>query len=141
LSLSAPAGITSIPTMTTTATAALQALRAAARFAYAHRHQALDAIARVLLAIEAAARWCWAHRQQAWDAALLTLLATMAAAAWCYRAGVATRCIVHELSQRSCALLPDQPLPAVAPITATLQAAREALARWVARLYPVSAAA
>ena len=123
--------------MNTTATAALHTLRVAARFAYAHRHQVLNAIARVLLAIEAVARWCWAHRQQARDAALLTLLAAMAAAAWTYSAGIWTRHAIHDLSQRSCDLLPQQPLPAVAPITATLQAAREALARLVARLYPV----
>jgi len=127
--------------MTTTATRALQLLLAAARFAYAHRRQALDTIARVLLAIEAAARWCWAHRQQARDAALLTLLATLAAAAWCYRAGRATRHGVDAISRRSCALLPHQPLPAVAPITATLAAAREALERLVARLYPQPVAA
>ncbi len=134
--------------MTTTATQALQILRAiaagtttAARFAYAHRRQVLDTLARILLAIEAAARWCWAHRQQARDAALLALLATRAAAAWCYRAGRATRRAVDAISRRSCALLPEQPLPAVAPITATLQAAREALARLVARLYPEPALA
>lgn len=120
----------------TTATRALQLLLAVARFVYAHRRQALDAIARVLLAIETTARWCWAHRQQARDAALLTLLATMAAAAWCYRAGRATRRTIDAISRRSCVLLPTQPCAAVAPITATLQAAREALARLVARLYP-----
>lgn len=129
--------------MTTTATQALQILRAiatgtatAARYAYAHRRQVLDTIARVLLAIESAARWCWAHRQQARDAVLLTLLATLAAAAWCYRAGRATRQVLHTISERSCAVLPQQPLAAVAPITATLQAAREALERLVVRLYP-----
>ena len=129
--------------MTATATQALQILRAiaistaaAARYAYAHRRQVLDTIARVLLAIEAAARWCWAHRQQARDAALLTLLAAMAAAAWCYRAGIWTRQLVHQLSNRSVVLLPHQPIAAVAPITATLAAIREALARLVARLYP-----
>jgi hypothetical protein len=129
--------------MTATAITALQILRTiaagtttAARFAYAHRRQVLDTLARVLLAIEAAARWCWAHRQQARDAVLLTLLATMAAAAWCYRAGRATRRAVDAISRRSCALLPQQPVPAVAPISATLQAAREALERLVVRLYP-----
>ena len=134
--------------MTTTAATALQILRAiatgtaaAARFAYAHRRQVLNAIARVLLAIEAAARWCWARRQQARDAALLTLLATLAAAAWCYRAGRATRQALHSISERSCALLPHQPVPAVAPITATLAAAREALERLVVRLYPQPVAA
>ena len=122
--------------MNTTAAQALQLLLAAARFAWSHRQQALNTIARVLLAIETAARWCWAHRQQARDAALLTLLATLAAAAWCWRAGVATRQAIDAIGCRSCELLPHQPLPAVAPITATLQAAREALARLVARLYP-----
>lgn len=125
----------------TTATRALQLLLGAARFAYTHRRQALNAIARVLLAIEAASRWCWAHRQQARDAALLTLLATMAAAAWCYRAGRTTRRVVDAISRRSCTLLPQQPLPAVAPITATLAAAREALERLVVRLYPEPALA
>jgi hypothetical protein len=139
---------TAFATMTTTATQALQILRAiatgtstAARFAYAHRRQALDTIARVLLAIEAAARWCWAHRQQARDAALLTVLATLTAAAWCYRAGRTARRAVDTISRRSCALLPHQPVPAVAPITATLTAAREALERLVVRLYPQPVAA
>ena len=133
--------------MNTTATTALQILHAiatgtaaAARFAYDHRRQALDTIARVLLAIEAAARWCWAHRQQARDAALLTLFATLAATSWCYRAGRATRRAVDTISRRSCALLPEQPLAAVAPITATLAAAREALERLVVRLYPLPVA-
>jgi hypothetical protein len=38
-------------------------------------------------------------------------------------------------------VLPQQPLAAVAPITATLQAAREALERLVVRLYPQPAPA
>jgi hypothetical protein len=139
---------TAFATMNPTATQALQILRviatgatAAARYAYAHRRQALDTIARILLAIEAAARWCWAHRQQARDAALLTVLATLAAAAWCYRAGRTARRAVDTISRRSCALLPHQPVPAVAPITATLTAAREALERLVVRLYPQPMAA
>ena len=136
--------------MNSTATQALQILRAtaagtttAARFAYDHRHQALDVIARVLLAIEAAARWCWEHRQEARDAIILSVLWALAAGAWtrrqaerCYQAGRATRRAVDQLSRRSCELLPAQPVPALAPITATLQAAREALARLVSRLYP-----
>jgi hypothetical protein len=116
---------------------ALRIVRAAFRFIYAHRAEIRDAIARVILAIEAALRWCWAHRQQARDAAVLTAMALLAAAAWTYRAGRWTRQVIHDISERSAAVLPQQPLPAVAPITATLQAAREALARLVARLYPV----
>ena len=132
--------------MNPTATQALQLARAtgqalltAGRFIYAHRAEILDAIARAILAIEAAIRWCWAHRQQARDAALLTGLALLAAAGWTYRAGRWTRQLIHQLSSRSCALLPQQPIAAIAPITATLQAAREALARLVARLYPMPA--
>jgi hypothetical protein len=116
---------------------ALQALLAAARFVYANRRQILDAIARALLTLAAVIHWCWAHRQQARDAAVLTGLALLAATGWTYRAGRWTRQVIHALSQRSCALLPEQPIAAVAPITATLQAAREALARLVTRLYPV----
>lgn len=120
---------------------ALRILRAAFRFIYSHRVQILNAIARVILAIEAAIRWCWAHRQQARDAAMLTGLALLAAAGWMYRAGRWTRQAIDDLSQRSTVLLPQQPIPAIAPITATLVAAREALARLVARLYPEPALA
>ena len=112
------------------------ALLAAGRYVYAHRVEILDTIARVIFAIEAAARWCWCRRHHVAEAALLTLLATLAAAGTTYRAGQATRHAIHQLSQRSCQLLPAQPLPALAPITATIKAAREALARLVARLYP-----
>lgn len=130
--------------MNPTATKALQILLflvasidAGARFAWSHRHQVMAVIDRVLHGMEAAARWCWAHRQQARDAALLMLLATMAAAAWCYRAGRATRRLVDAVCRRSCALLPQQPVQAVAPITATLQA----LAEHVSSLYPEPATA
>jgi hypothetical protein len=138
--------------MNTTATRALRiaaaVVIAAARVIYNHRQEILDTIARGLLAIEAAARWCWAHRQQARDAVVLAALATLAAGAWtrqqagrCYRAGQAARRAVDALSNRSAVLLPQQPVAAVAPITATLQAAREALAQLVARLYPEPALA
>ena len=125
--------------MNPTATKALQILLfivasidAGARFAWNHRHHVMAVIDHVLHGIDVAARWCWAHRQQARDAALLTLLAAIDAAAWCYRAGRATRQALYAISERSCALLPGQPVPAVAPITATLQA----LAEHVSSLYP-----
>jgi hypothetical protein len=66
-------------------------------------------------------------------AALVTAIART------YVAGVITRRAIHALSTRSAALLPRQPLPAVAPITASLAAAREALELLVRRLYPVAA--
>ena len=63
----------------------------------------------------------------------------VAAIARTYVAGIATRRVIDAISSRSVALLPRQPLASVAPITATLAAAREALERLVRRLYPVAA--
>ena len=118
----------------------IAALLIAVRFLYENRRDILDTFAAGVLVIADgvvdAINWCRAHKQQARDAALLTLLATLAAADWCYRAGRSTRRIVDAVSRRSCSLLPHQPVPAVAPITATIAAAREALAYLVARLYP-----
>jgi hypothetical protein len=88
------------------------------------------------LALAAAARFIWAHRAEIRTALVRIAAACILAAQLAYQAGCWTRCAVEAVSQLSIALLPHQPLPAVAPITATLQAAREALARLVARLYP-----
>ena len=134
--------------MNTTATTALRTLRAtgnalliAARFLYDNRQDILDTIAAGIFVFEAGIRWAWARRHHVRDAALLTVLATLAAAGWVYRAGQWTRQLVHILSQRACVLLPQQPAPALAPITATLQATREALELLVRRLYPQTACA
>jgi hypothetical protein len=56
-----------------------------------------------------------------------------------YQAGKWTRRQLLALTDRSAALVSRQPLTALAPITATLAAAREALARLIARLYPAVA--
>jgi len=122
------------------------ALLAAARFLYANRRQILDGIARVILAIEAAIRWGWDRRQQARDAALLTALTALAIAGstWrlardVYDAGRRLRHAVEALGRCSTELLPAQPVPALAPITATIEATRALLEAWVLSLYPATA--
>lgn len=88
------------------------------------------------LALVATARFIWAHRAEIRTALVRAAAAFILTAQLVYEAGCWTRRTVEAVSQRSVALLPQQPLPTVAPITATLVAAREALARLVARLYP-----
>lgn len=75
----------------------------------------------------------WEHRAQIRQALVTAIAATFVAGQW-------TRLQLDRLSNRSAALLPRQPVVALAPITATVQAAREALERLIARLYPVAAA-
>lgn len=125
----------------TTATRALQILRAIDWAAIGHR---LDNAIRVttiaaellLMVVALAAETIWEHRQQIRDGLIRAAAALVLATLWTYRAGRWTRQALHDISTRSVAVLPAQPVPAVAPITATIQAAREALARLVARLYP-----
>lgn len=81
----------------------------------------------------------WEHRQQIRAALVTAIAAVIVAAQLIHEAGCWTRCAVEALSNRSAALLPQQPLQLLAPITATLAAAREALERLVRRLYPVLA--
>lgn len=124
--------------MNSTATRALQTLRAidwAARLSNATR-LTIAAAELLLMLVAMAAETIWEHRQQirAGLARAIALAVVLAEAT--YRAGRWTRRAIHALSQRSCAVLADQPVAALAPITATLQAAREALAQLVARLYP-----
>lgn len=75
----------------------------------------------------------WEHRAQIRQALVTAIAATYLAGQW-------TRLQLERLSGRTVALLPQQPIDALAPITATLAAAREALERLIARLYPVAAA-
>lgn len=127
--------------MNPTARQALQILRAIdwnSRFDNAIRVTTIAAQL-LLMVVTLAAEIAWEHRQEIRDALIRAVAALVLAAIWTYRAGCWTRRAIHDLGQRSCALLPEQPIPAVAPITATLQAAREALAQLVARLYPVPA--
>jgi hypothetical protein len=68
------------------------------------------------LAIAAGGLWLWRHRQQI-AAALVTAVATTYAAwAWGQRQ-------VEDLAADSARRLPSQPVPALAPITATIAAA------------------
>jgi hypothetical protein len=78
----------------------------------------------------------WEHRQQIRQAVVVAIAAVIFAAQLSYEAGCWTHQAIDGLSRRSAALLPQQPVPAIAPITATLAAAREALERLVSRLYP-----
>ena len=68
------------------------------------------------LAIAAGGLWLWRHRQQ-------IAAALVAAAASTYSAGAWGRQQVEDLAADSARLLPSQPVPALAPITATLAAA------------------
>jgi hypothetical protein len=125
----------------TTANRALQALRAIDWATIGRRLDRAIAItitaAELLLMLTALAiETVYEHRQQIRAALVRAVAALIVAAHLTYRAGRATRQVLHTISERSCAVLPQQPVPAVAPITATLAAAREALERLVVRLYP-----
>lgn len=122
----------------TTATRALQILRAIDWNTRLDNAIRITAIAAELLLMVAAlaVETIYEHRQQIRAGLIRTAAALVLATIWCYRVGRWTRQAIHDLSVRSVAVLPAQPVPAVAPITATIQAAREALARLVARLYP-----
>lgn len=105
------------------------------------------AVAQLLvLAIALAGQTIYAHRAQIRAALVAAVAAVVVAGQWTrlqaertYRAGAWCRLQLEALSTRSAALLPQQPLAPLAPITASLQAAREALEQLVRRLYPVLA--
>lgn len=98
------------------------------------------AVAQLLAMVAAiACETAWQHRQQIRAALVHAIAYLVVAAELTYRAGCWTRHAVERLSSRAAVLVSQQPLPAVAPITATMQAAREALERLIARLYPVLA--
>ena len=84
--------------------------------------------------------WIREHRAELRAALVAAIAAVIVAAQLTHAAGCATRRCIDQLSTRAAALVHSQPLPAAAAITAPLQALREALARWVARLYRLSAA-
>lgn len=88
------------------------------------------------------------HRQQIRHALLATIAASYVAGQWArfqaartYRAGISCRLQLLALTDRAATLTTIQPVPALAPITASLQASREALERLVRRLYPGKGAA
>jgi hypothetical protein len=68
------------------------------------------------LAIAAGGLWLWRHRRQIAAALITAAAATYAAWAWC-------RLQVEALAADSARRLPSQPVPALAPITATIAAA------------------
>jgi hypothetical protein len=68
------------------------------------------------LAIAAGGQWLWRHRQQIAAALITAAAAAYAAGAWC-------RQQIEDLAADSARRLPAQPVPALAPITATLAAA------------------
>ena len=74
----------------------------------------------------------WEHRAEIRQALVNAIAATYVAGQW-------TRQQLEGLTDRSVAMLPQQPIVTLAPITATLAAARVALERLIARLYPALA--
>lgn len=72
-------------------------------------------------------------------ATYLTGVRARRAAERCYHAGCWCRLQLLALSDRAASLTTAQPVPALAPITAGVQASREALERMLSRLYPVLA--
>jgi hypothetical protein len=68
------------------------------------------------LGIAAGGQWLWRHRQQIAAALITAAAAAYAAGAWC-------RQQIEDLAADSARRLPAQPVPALAPITATLAAA------------------
>lgn len=93
----------------------------------------------VTAAVVLLAEIAWEHRAQIRAALVTAIAAVIVAAQLTIEAGRWTRHTVEAISSRSVVLLPQQPLAALAPITATMQAAREALEQLVRRLYPVAA--
>jgi hypothetical protein len=80
------------------------------------------------LLILALAQWLWNHRREIADTIARAVIATYAAGRW-------TRAQLEATSKRAAALVDAQPIPALAPISANLQALRELLELWVSRLY------
>lgn len=98
------------------------------------------AVAQLLFLLGAVvADYIWQHRQQIRSAVVHAIAWLIVAAELTHHAGRWTRRQLEALMDRSAALLPQQPVPPLAPITASLAAVREALERLVRRLYPVLA--
>jgi hypothetical protein len=104
----------------------------AGRFIWAHRREIRDAAIAAYAACRLVAEWAWERRS-----------AILAAAAATYAAGCLCRDELEAISARAAKLVhaePLQSLPALAPILAPLAALREALERYLARVWPVAAA-
>lgn len=83
----------------------------------------------------------WQNRASIRQAAVVTIAVLVVAVEFARFAGSWTRQQIEALSQRGAELLPQQPLPAVAPISATMQAVHELLEQLVRRIYPLIVAA
>ena len=92
------------------------------------------------LILVAASRWTWRHRKQIAAALIAAIAALVVAARATHTAGRWCRQQLLELSDQAARLTAGQPLPIVAPITASIEALREALELLVRRLYPAIAA-
>jgi hypothetical protein len=102
------------------------------RFVWAHRREIRDAAVAAYAACRLAAEWGWERRS-----------AILAAAIATYAAGRVCRQELEDISARAAQLVhsePLPPLPALAPILAPLAALREALERYLARVYPPAVA-
>lgn len=106
---------------------ALLLLRAA-RFTWSHRREIRDAAIAAYAVCRLAAEWAWERRS-----------AVRAAAVATYAAGRLCRDELEAISARAAELVHAMPLPALAPILAPLAALREALERFLTRVYPVVA--
>lgn len=87
------------------------------------------------LLLLALAQWIWANRREILDGIARAILATYAAGRWTRSQLEASRALLVATSDRAAALVDAQPVPALAPISANLQALRELLEAWVSRLY------
>ena len=87
------------------------------------------------LLLLALAQWIWAHRREILDGIARAILATYAAGRWTRSQLEAARALLMATSDRAAALVDAQPVPALAPISANIQALRELLEAWVSRLY------
>ena len=104
----------------------------AGRVVWAHRREIRNAAIAAYAACRLAAEWAWERRS-----------AILAAAAATYAAVCICRQELEAISARAAELVhaePLQPLPALAPILAPLAALREALERYLARVYPPAVA-
>jgi hypothetical protein len=90
-------------------------------------------------ALAVAISWAREHRAELRAAMVAAIAAVVVAAQLTHAAGCATRRWLERLNARAAALVHSQPLPPTAAITAPLQALREALERWVTRLYGLAA--
>jgi hypothetical protein len=103
----------------------------AGRFIWAHRREIRDAAIAAYAAGRLAAEWAWERRS-----------AILAAAAATYAAACLCRDELEIISARAAQLVHAEPLqclPALAPILAPLAALREALERYMARVWPAVA--